>query len=324
MRRTIFLPLLSVALLCGQILPIARAAQTNEAPFIQILQSTSSTPREKAAACAQLKLIGTEQSVDALAALLTNEELSHSARYVLESMPSAKAGKALRRALQKTTGPLQVGIINSLGIRHESAAVQDLGKLLSSRDQNVAVASAEALGRIGGSSALKRLQASVAKSSGALHQAGTDAILMCATHLLDAGDSAAALKIFEGLYKREKAETVRQAAFGGMILASGERGVALVTDAILNGDAASRATALHFASQLKGAETTKTLADLAVGAKAPVQIALIECLVQRGDPAAGPAIMELTGSGDAAVSLEAIISLGSLGNESSVGLTADP
>ena len=61
---------------------------------MQILQSNAS-PREKDAACALFKRIGTARCVPVLAALLTDEQLSHSARYALESLNAPEAGKAL-------------------------------------------------------------------------------------------------------------------------------------------------------------------------------------------------------------------------------------
>jgi HEAT repeat protein len=323
MRRTIFFPLIMWALLLGPASAVSRAAQTNETQLLEILQSGSSSLRQKADACAQLKLAGTERSVEPLAALLTDEQLSHSARHALESMQTPKAGKALRDALSRTSGLLKVGVINSLAIRHDTAAVRDLGKLLSDPDQTIAVASAEALGRIGGSAALKMLRASVATSSGALHEAGIDGILMCAASLMDEGKQTPALKLYKELYNGEKAERVREAAFRGMILASGKDGIPMAADAIINGDSSSQSAALHLASQLKGTEATRAFADLAVGAKAPIQLALIECLVLRGDPAAQPAVAELAGNADASVRLAAISALGSLGNDSNVRLLAE-
>ena len=102
MKQSLLILSLCCALLCGAALP-AHSAQTNEAALIKILQSKTSN-RDKSDACAKLKLIATGKSVSALATLLTNENLSHSARYVLESLPDPKAGKALRNAL---VGPHQ-------------------------------------------------------------------------------------------------------------------------------------------------------------------------------------------------------------------------
>lgn len=323
MSRILILPLLLETCFSGFTAPASTARHTAEASLIAVLQSPSSSNREKADACAELKRTATKQSVEALAALLTDEELSHSARYVLETLPAPEASKALRQALARTSGALKVGIINSLAIRHDSAAVSDLEKLLSSPDQPVAVASAQALGRIGGSSALSQLQSSASASNGALHQAEADALLTCARNLLDSGHEAKALKVFSALYTSEKAQQIREAAFAGMLQASGKSALPSVVDAIRDGDAASQPIALHLAAQLPGIEATKALAALAADAKLPVQLALIDCLAQRGDPAALPVVVALAKSPDATVRMAAIAALGKTGDESAVQLLAE-
>ena len=74
--------------------PAARGAETGEEQkLIEVLKSTA-TPADKDAACARLKFIGTRQCVPTLAALLTDEQLSHSARYVLEARAFEEAGAA--------------------------------------------------------------------------------------------------------------------------------------------------------------------------------------------------------------------------------------
>ncbi len=316
--------LIACGCLAAPQLSVCHAAdQAEEATLINTLQSASASAEAKDDACARLELIGTERSVAALAGLLTNAQFSHSARYALESMPTAKAGKALIEALPMTSGLLQVGIINSLAVRGESAAVPALGKLLSGSDETVEVASAEALGRIGGPKAVKMLQADIAKSTNPLHDAEVDGILTCANHLLDAGKQGEALKLFRGLYTTEKPDRVRVAAFRGVILASGRQGAALATDAIANGDAASQAAALLVVGQLKGAETTKVLAELLGRTNLPVQLALVECLAQRGDPAALPAVVKQTSSDDPNLRLAAIKALSRLGDDSVAQLLAE-
>src|ERR1039457_6735764 len=163
MKRLLYLTVALGLLLSGRAFSAPAAGTNEEQQLIGVLQSNQS-PREKDAACAQLKRIGTDQSIPALAALLADEQLSHSARYALESMPSAKAGQALTDALGKASGLTEAGIINSLGFRREARAVPSLAKLLTDHDPQVAAAAATALGQIGGSKALKDLQAAPSPS----------------------------------------------------------------------------------------------------------------------------------------------------------------
>src|SRR5204862_5339071 len=130
--------------------PALAANAIDEKELIATLKSDAS-PREKDAACARLKRLGTELSIPALAALLKDEQLSHSARYALESMQSPNAGAALIDALKVTSGATQVGIADSLAVRREAAAVPELAKLLNAKpalSDDVRSAAAAALGEI--------------------------------------------------------------------------------------------------------------------------------------------------------------------------------
>ena len=66
----------------------------------------------------------------ALAALLTDPAISHTARMALEVMPYPTAGAALREAAGKTVGLTRSGLIDSLGERREAEAVPMLAAAL--------------------------------------------------------------------------------------------------------------------------------------------------------------------------------------------------
>jgi HEAT repeat protein len=301
----------------------ARCADVaEEEQQIAILQSNHS-PAEKDAACARLKWIGTSKCIPALAKLLTDEQLSHSARYALESMPGPEAETALLEALAKTSGSNQIGIINSLAVRRDTAAVPALGRLLSNSDTKAASAAAMALGRIGDAPALKTLQEEWSDSaSGALRDAEVDGLLACANNLLTEGRDSAALSVFQKVYDNGKTDRVRQAAFCGVILASGRDGISLMANAIGGNDGASQAAALQVAVELEGRPATRALADLLPNVNTTVQIALLDCLGQRRDPFCLPAVVQMAESTNFDVRLAAIKALGDLGDGSVAALLA--
>ena len=308
--------------LCSLVIALA-AGDGDEDQQIAILQSDHSLA-EKDAACARLKWIGTARCVPALRPLLTSDELSHSARYALESMPGPEAEAALMQALEQTTGSNQVGMINSLAVRRDAAAVPALGKLLSDADTNSACVAAKGLGRIGGPQSLAALQAAWSDSaSGAVHEAEIDGLLACANQLLTEGGEAAALNVFQRLYETGKSEGTRQAAFRGVILASGKAGISLMAQAIAGHAGASQGAALQVATKVEGSDATKALADLLPKVKVPVQIALLTCLQRRADPSALAAVAQMAGSADADVRMAAINALGDLGDGSVAGLLAE-
>ena len=319
MKHLLFLPLAITVLLLGLPESAHAAPPGEEQQLIGVLQSNPSAA-EKNAACARLKRIGTDLSVPALASLLTDEQLSHSARYALESMPSSKAGQALTDALGKTSGLTKVGIINSLGMRGEKRAVPALAKSLADHDDLVAAAAATALGQIGGTSALKALQKASAESAAPVHDAIADAWLRGANRLLAAGSRSKALGIFQALYETEKSDIYRTAAYRGMILSSGRQAPRLITTAILGTDVASQTAALQLVREAKGPKATLTFSLLLHRVKAPVQVALLDGLTQRGDVSAASTIVVMDRSPSLEVRLAAINALGILGDDTMVPL----
>lgn len=303
----------SAAILAG--MSSLSAADSVEEQQLSVLMSNGS-PREKDAACLRLKLIGTAASVPALAKLLTDEQLSISARNALEAIPSSAAGAALTTALDTTSGLVKAGIIQSLGNRKEVAAVSALIKLLGDSDINVSCASAVALGKIGTLETVKALQAALQRASAPLSLAISDGLLRAAYILLARGDAQNASQVFEKLYQSKQTDSLRTAAYAGMVRSAGKGALELVVKGITGTDGPARIAAFQLARELPGAETGKRLADL-LPALSPVdQVALVGILMQRQETAAAAAIARLVTSGNAEVSRAAVEALGSVGDAS--------
>ncbi len=299
--------------------PLIAADTNEEQQLIGVLQSNSSL-QQKDAACARLKHIGTARSVPALALLLTDENLSHSARYALESMPAAEAGAALIMALTKTSGLLQVGLINSLGFRRETAAVPSLEQLLRDPEAASAMAAAVALGRIG---ALKSLQAAFPSAKAPVRAAIVDGLLRCANQLLADEQHEAAAGVFRQLAVAREPDRIRTAAYRGLIRSAGDGALPLVISGIQSVDGAIQTAALQMARELEGPDATPAIVELLPNVSPGVQIALIGVLQQRGDPSAAPAVLTLARSKEAAVRVAALTALGRLGDASAVELLAN-
>ncbi len=326
MIKTTTNAIILTALLCGlgqQFQATLRgAAPVDEGQLVAVLQSNAS-PQQKDAACAQLKRVGTARSVPALAALLKDEQLSHSARFALESMAAPEAGAALTTALDTTTGLTQAGIAQSLGMRRETQAVPALAKLLADSDGSVVAAAAFALGKISGPQAVQALQRALPASRKGAHGVIVDALLMCANQALADGDRGAAGKIFQQLHAVPEPDHIRTAAYRGMIRSAGNRALSLVTEAIQGNDAPSQMAALQMAREIQDRAATRAFTGLLPKVSPAVQIALVEALQQRGDPAASAALLDLARNADPAVRVAVIAALGPLGDAKAVPLLAE-
>lgn len=171
--------------------------------------------------CRQLALIGTAQSVPGLASLLVDEGNSHLARHALERIPGSEAGAALVKAVDQVQGKLKIGIIASLGVRRETAAVAALAGLLSQADASVVRAAALALGTIGDVASVSALQA--AKLDGSLSGVVVDALLNCAERFIGQKQPAVAAGIYRALNTEQHPRLVRLAATRGLLACAAGR-----------------------------------------------------------------------------------------------------
>ncbi len=186
-----------------------------EAKLLGVLAAGDATFPARQYACRMLKLVGSEKSVPELAKLLPDEKLSHAARIALEALPGEAAGAALRDALGKTGGKVQIGVIGSLGARCDTKAVAALGELVGSSDVNISRAAIKALGRIGNADAAKELNGH--KFAKAVETCWYAARLACAEQLAKAGEDKAAKEIFEDVLAKAEAKQMRVGAFLGLV-----------------------------------------------------------------------------------------------------------
>ena len=298
-----------------------KARDAVEQRLLGVLGSTA-TIDAKMFICRQLRTIGTARSVPQLSALLTDPRLSHMARYALGRIEDPAAVQALHGALAKTSGKVQVGIINTLGDRRCEKAVPDLARLLTSVDRAVAEAAAGALGRIGGSGVVTVLEAARPRATEPLRRCIDDALLVCADHLLVAGRKAEAARIYETFYAPTMPRHVRIGALRGLVAAREAAAAPLLAQAIKSPDRQMQTSAIAFARILTGTQATRMFVDLLPSLPPDTQELLVRALAARGDPTAAPAIVTVTRSESEAVRVAALEALGVLGDASSIGLLA--
>jgi HEAT repeat protein len=299
-----------------------------EAELLGVLKSNADRAA-KAAACRQLAIVGGAQAVPVLAELLTNEELSHMARYALEPNPSPAVNPALREALGKTTGRLKVGVISSLGMRRDAQAVPALSALLGDADAAVAQAAARALGQIATPEAVSALEKAVGQTAPENQVAFCEGLFRAAESLAASKKTAEALRVYQRLRALSPApHQVRAGALRGLILNSpAKAALNLVLEGVLSEDYVLTAAAAGAAMELKSADVSKALASELPKLHADKQILIIQVLGKRGDAVAYPALFELARNGQGPVRVAAIRALPEIGKPGAVpvlsGLLSD-
>ncbi|MCC6487520.1 MAG: HEAT repeat domain-containing protein [Candidatus Hydrogenedentes bacterium] len=179
------------------------------------LLSTSATKDCKLFVCRQLAVIGTDENVPVIAALLANAETADMARYALQRMQSPSVDTALLAALDGA-GDAATGIINTLGERRSAGAAKALASFVTSDNAKVAEAAIAALGKIGGAKSAKVLAQAQGNVAPGLRRSVSDAQLAIAASCAEAGDAATAKAIYRSLTGEDEEAPVRKAAELGL------------------------------------------------------------------------------------------------------------
>jgi HEAT repeat protein len=166
------------------------------------LLATDAELLTKARACRQLAINGGAEAIPALAALLGDDRLSDYARTALEGIPAPAAGEALRKALPTLKGRLQVGVIQSLAVRREAAAVPDLIALMKVPDREFDPDVLFALGKIASNAAVEFLVTRQIAATSSYPPPLARAILLAVDALLRDGKREAAIGLLDSLEEK--------------------------------------------------------------------------------------------------------------------------
>jgi HEAT repeat protein len=284
----------------------------DEAQWIQKLASKSWQDKDQA--CRRLRIYGTVKCVPALAKLLTDEKMAHTALFAMEEMKFPEVDQALREALGKTKGLVKVGIIGSIGTRGDAKAVPELIKLLKDADKEVSASAASALGRIATPEAVDAL----AGLRGNVSPSAAEASLKAARSLLAQGKKAEAAKIYKDLQTDKWPQPVRLGAFAGLLSAEPEEAVARVVQAMTGKDAMLRAVAVRNLDLLEGEGVAERLAAEFPKLTPETQVSMIDALASRGNVGVRPAVVSAMASSNAEVRMAAAKALGTIGDASCV------
>jgi HEAT repeat protein len=292
----------------------ATASADEEQDLIGTLQSSATAP-QKCTACQRLRVVGTTKSIPALAALLVEERTAQAARYTLEGMPYPDATLALRQAVATTTGPIQAGLIDSVGWRHDAAAVPMLKKLLRSKDPMVASAAACALGRIGGKDAIAALSSARSKVAPAVQPVVLESLLACAEGLLAAGDTKGAAKLYRGMFVAN--DRIRVAAWRGLAMADASQRAKMVAQALAGQDRPMQVDALKVVRELNDPAVVTACLRQWQTLPAECQLAVLDARVKVGGDVL-PTVRRASQSPYPSVRVAAWLALGDLGDAKSV------
>ncbi|MEL7499378.1 MAG: HEAT repeat domain-containing protein [Planctomycetota bacterium] len=287
-----------------------------EQALVTSLLSAKSNP-SKSFLCEQLRVVGTAQAIPALAEQLTNPDVAFLARRALSRVNSPLVDQALYQSIERTEGKLKVGIINSLGDRRAEIATNKLIELTNDENDDVVIAAARALGRIGNAPAWDTLaQLAMQSPEGAIDPTIGNALLDCADQQLKIGDKNRAEAVYTLLMGKGAKQQFRVAGLQGLMKSCDGEANLLIT-AIDDQQLSLQAIALAAEVRKDDVVVTRKLCDMLNDADQASTIVLIQALATRGDRFAAEPIGKLAQSENETIAVAAIHALGTVGTEAS-------
>ena len=215
-----------------------------------------------------------------------------------------------------------IGVINSIGVRRDAAAVDSLKIRLLDKDSDVASAAAVALGRIGNSNSALFLTELLGTAPANVRSAVAEGLVVCAARFHSEGKNADAIKIYDNVRTADVPKQRVLEATRGAILARNLDGIPLLLEQLRAPDKALFQIGLSTARELKGREVDQALAA-ELDKAAPERAALIIYAMADRGTVDMPAILKAAKAGQPAVRLAAINALGMVGNASCVPVLLD-
>ncbi|MDQ2730436.1 MAG: HEAT repeat domain-containing protein [Armatimonadota bacterium] len=304
----------------------AESAKPDQYPAIEnrliaVLQTPDATKPGKQFACQMLRIVGSPRCIPVVATLLPDEDLSQAARYVLLPLHDPAVDTALRQALRQTQGKVQLGIINTIGDRRDRGALDALGSLVKSGDNEQSLAALNAIGKIGGAPAARTLERS--KPDAALTGAWSQAYLRSATSMAAAGDTGHSEKMLRSLLDGPYPSATRAGALLAYVQSAKERATPQVITSLGSDDMRLKQAAVAAVISAPGHPATVAFARQLSTLPADQKVTLLQALAERGDAeGVTGSINGLVSDADPTVRDGAVRALGRLGDASSVPVLA--
>ncbi|MFC1568698.1 HEAT repeat domain-containing protein [bacterium] len=267
------------------------------------------TLASKQVICEILGQIGTFGSVSTLSEMCLDSSTTDMALYAMERIPGSIVDETLRNLLLKSK--YKIAIINTIGHRKDSLAVDILEKMIQSTDLPIAESAIAALGKIASQTSIQKLMIfqSVHKR---LQKARSYALLQAANQQLEMRNTEIATSIFKTLWLNEQNQVIKINAFQGLLITDKENAMIYMIDAFTHNNPAFQTAALH---SLRSTQPTEVndLIQMWNKLATPQQIQLLSALTDKGDTTVLSLAKKAIDHDSLSVRLQASIAFGKLG-----------
>ena len=268
----------------------------------------------------QLQYVAGAESVETAAQYLANARLADAAARLLVRIGNDDAGKALLSALDKTSGALQLTLVEALGNLRYQPAVHLINGLTG--DRSLRKVKLYSLAQIASPSSEKIMSEAVAQA--AYQYEPTNALGSYVLYLKNSLPAQTALvtKSAQKMLKATSENTqiaAKTTALELLVLSKGEKAVGDIINALKSSNNEYRQAALKYSEYIKSAKMYDELMKVAKKEKRDeVKAEIITAFGERGDKAAWQFVRESLAYADCEVQEAAIVSAGKLAGADAV------
>ncbi len=267
-----------------------------EERLLAVLASRQSSAAAKKFTADQLYRLCDEDTVPDLRDLLLRRDTSDLARKGLELIAHPKAVQALLDAIDRSTGSMLLGIIESLGNKADPAAARVLSRTAKAGNAAVCLAALDALAKIPGPEAMDALEWCRLNLTPRMRPHATDAYIQSGWLSLEKENYDTAIYLFDSLLIDVEPIEVRAQGLRGLIRAERDQAVPTILDALSGDEPRLREVAIEEAGKVPGRAATEAFIQHYPDLKPENQIVLLHAFAQRGDAAALPTLVLATRS----------------------------
>ena len=258
----------------------------------------------------QLQLIGSDASVEAMKAYLTDKNLSSSALAVISSVGGTLAEKVLSEALKNDKLPCAAAVMNTLAAMKSDIAVNEFIAWSSNNDKSIQTAALNAMAQTGSPLAFPVLLKAAKKASYRWEQSGaTESFLVYGETLGEKGDKKMMDKVCETVIANCNDRNniqYKASALATLVNHYGYEAMSYLLEAANHPDKNYRNAAFHFSLQIPGTAVTRKWIEYYPHALPVAKPEIINMLGLRNDELALPLISASLSDGDINVRREAV------------------
>ena len=291
--------------------------------FAKYLTNAQATVEFKEYICRHLWYLGTAESVNAVATLLTDEKTIGWGCYALVRNTSKEATEALINALNSVPAALKPKIISALGQKRDPLAVAALSKYCEDENPEIASAAITALGQIASKDSLGILWKLVNSGNKNVAEQAAHSLILCAESLSKSGNFQEALDICTKIYGMDFPIPIKVAAMRGIVQNSKDSGVEFIIKSLKSDDYKTRIAGAGAINLVKDSEALRQIVKAIPELPAVAQTLAINVLADKREPSLLPVVKELLKSDDKQVRIESIKALGQVGDSSCVSILAE-